>query len=447
MSKLIKLLLLGYAGVRIYRNVFLGGMPFWYDPARDLTLAGDMFQKFSFLGQPSGIPGFFYPPHWIWWLFTLLHVSPDPRVITFLAIALPYLFLFPLGLWLLRHRITQAGVVLILSVFILKYDNYFTQLWNLNLAPLILLWLIVAFDRKKIFFLGALSGLLLSVDFALGIPVLLTVGFFSWRHLVRLGLGFSLILLPTILFELKNQFGQTKLLLGSIGHTVVTVSGLTNIEILRQFTPGIVLGLLPVIIKKTSRFVWFLTALVLITIVVYIRNPNPIWSYHFTGLELIFLVLGTAIAKPLLEKFEKIIIACLAVFLIFKLAILIQTPDNIMNFDNLATRRQVVEFILSDQAKQSQICGFASFGRTAFERNYEYEYLLNLDSKNRHLLVPNVNSNTENCVYVAFPKVTNNELESYLNSVTQVGQWGTKWKKEFPSGLLLVFRERHERLL
>ena len=162
-------LIVSYVATVVFRNIFLGGMPFWYDPARDLTLAGDMFSKFSFLGQPSGIPGFFYPPYWLWLLFSLLRVSRDPAVVTFLAITLPYLIFFPLGLWLLRNALSKTGVFLVLAVFVTNFDNYFTQLWNLNLAPLILLWIIVAYDRKKYLFLGIFTGLLLCFDFAIGI--------------------------------------------------------------------------------------------------------------------------------------------------------------------------------------------------------------------------------------------------------------------------------------
>lgn len=452
MQKLAAFLIFVYAAIRIWRNVFLGGMPFWYDPARDLTLAGDMFQKFSFLGQPSGIPGFFYPPHWLWWLFSWLHVSPDPRLVTFGAITLPYLLLFPLGLFLLRRHLASVGSLLVATVFVLLFDNYFTQLWNLNLAPLILLWIVVAFDRQKTWALGALCAFLVSFDFALGIPVTI-VGFFaSLSQIIFFLLGAIIVFLPTIAFEAKNHGQQIGVLLKSVGHKVVgkianqEINGLTKLEIFQKFLPAIAASVFSLTLQRPARLTIFLVATILATLVIFLLNSNPIWPYHFLGLELLLLLLVAKAVNPLLHKFELPITLCLTVFLILKLVILQKTPDNIFNFDDLTTRRQVAEFILLDQAKTGNLCGFASFSATPFERNYEFEYLLNFLAKQKHLVLPKINSNQANCVYVAFPKVTETEMDSYLDGVTHVGEWGTAWKKTFDSGLTVVLRARHENI-
>ncbi len=427
-----------YTAVVIYRNIFLGGMPFWHDPARDLTLAGEMFSRFSFLGQPSGIPGFFYPPYWLWLLFSVLPLSRDPAVVTFLTTTLPYLIFFPMGLWLLRDKLSNAGVILILAVFVSKFDNYFTQLWNLNLTPLILLWIFIAFDLKKYFFSGILTALLVSFNFALGVPVAIAATVFSkFNH--QFLLGNFIIFTPTILFELKNKFVMSKVLFPAIFSKAVNLSGLTKLEIIRYLLPGWTMSLFA-LAKRTG---WFLALIVAVISCVYLRNSNPIWTYHFIGMETIYLIFFCLLIKSFLVKFEKPTITILAVFLFIKLFLLIKSPDNILNFDNLTTKKQITEFVLRDNINNR--CGFAAYSRTAFERNYEYEYLLNLLSRNLNLPTPSINSNDNNCVYVVFPHVSENQLESYLNSVTEVGKFGTRWKKEFSSGLTVVFRERHER--
>lgn len=428
MKYIIALFVFLYAAVVIYRNIFLGGMPFWYDPARDLTLAGEMFSKFSFLGQPSGIPGFFYPPYWLWYLFSLLHFTRDPATITFLSITLPYILLFPLGLYLLKNKVSINGIFLILAVFVTRFDNYFTQLWNLNLTSLLLVWILVFYERKKYLFLGFATGLLLAFNFALGIPVILTVLLISKFNLKVLA-GNFIIFLPTVLFELKNKFPMTRIILPAIFNKVVNLNGLTKKEIIINLLPGWGLSLLT---KKP-----FFILLVLSISFIFLRNSNPIWSYHFIGFETLFLLMFCySFNKLFVRRVNLIIVLYLAV----KLFLLIKSPDNILNFDNLATKKQMAKIVLEENSKE--LCGFTAYGRTGFERNYEYEYLLNLLGDN----LPKINDTSLNCVYVVFPKVSDNELESYLNTVTEVGKWGTKWKKELPSGLILVFRERHEKI-
>lgn len=425
---MIPILIFLYLVVVIYRNIFLGGMPFWYDPARDLTLAGEMFSKFSFLGQPSGIPGFFYPPYWLWYLFSFLHFTRDPATITFLSITLPYLILFPFGLYLLKNTITVTGIFLVLAVFVTGFDNYFTQLWNLNLTPLLLVWILVFYEHKKYFFLGLATGLLLAFNLALGTPVAITLILLT-KFNIKFLAGNFIIFLPTLLFELKNKFPMTRIILPAVINKVVNLNGLTRKEIIINLFPGWVLSII-------SKKLVFILLIIIITFI-YLRNTNPIWSYHFIGLETLFLLMFCYSFNKLLIKPVNLLTIC---YLVFKLLMLLKSPDNILNFDNLATKKQMAKLVLEENSKE--LCGFTVYGRTGFERNYEYEYLLNLAGGK----LPKINDANLNCMYVVFPKVTNTEMESYLNTVSEVGKWGTEWKKELPSGLILVQRARHEKI-
>src|SRR6187551_3411896 len=81
-------------------NVFSASIPFWYDPARDMLMGWDNLHKFTLIGPTTGIPGLFYGPYWIWMLSLGELFSKDPRIVILIVATLPYLILFPLGLYL-----------------------------------------------------------------------------------------------------------------------------------------------------------------------------------------------------------------------------------------------------------------------------------------------------------------------------------------------------------
>src|SRR3989344_5586868 len=76
-------------------NIINGSIPFWFDPARDLLMALDNLKKPTLIGPPSGIPGIFYGPYWIWMASFSLIFSKDPRFTAVLVSFLPYFTVFP----------------------------------------------------------------------------------------------------------------------------------------------------------------------------------------------------------------------------------------------------------------------------------------------------------------------------------------------------------------
>src|SRR4051794_6663508 len=104
-------------GMAIF-DLYYKTIPFWYDPARDFLLALDNQKKLSLIGEPSGIPGLFYGPYWIWLISLALYFSHDPRVVQFLILTLPYFVVFPLILWKLRSVFDTKIIIALWSLFI-----------------------------------------------------------------------------------------------------------------------------------------------------------------------------------------------------------------------------------------------------------------------------------------------------------------------------------------
>lgn len=256
-SSIINILLLGVIILPFLlsiSSVFLGHLPFWYDPARDLLLAWDNLRKPTLIGPPTGIPGIFYGPYWIWILSMGLAISKDPRLVVFLVLTLPYFLILPLLLLKLGNRLfDKTTSIIVWLLFVLSFMGYTNQIWNPHPAPLIFFAIVLMvtkikfslFDKKilaSVFILGLLQGLLLNFHISFGLGIFLASLFFFLIHcandigrlkektkvliewFIRLCLymaGIVIMFLPTLFFETRHGFNQIKALLFTLNQTVV----------------------------------------------------------------------------------------------------------------------------------------------------------------------------------------------------------------------------------
>ena len=130
-------------------------------------------------------------------------------------------------------------------------------------------------------------------------------------------LGIIISFAPFILFEIRHQFFQTQSLVNAFFHYggVVTLQGLNQSEILQQFfNRPAKLTNLPVILAMIFIFIAFIKYIVsykqrkeqikekeikllsitgcitLGVLFIYLTANNPIWEYHFIGVEILFLL-------------------------------------------------------------------------------------------------------------------------------------------------------------
>lgn len=269
------------------KTITEGGIPFWFDPARDFLLAVDNLKKPALIGPPSGIPGLFYGPYWIWFISISLLLSKDPRIVVALVLMIPYLLIFPYLLFRFTPLFGKTLCLLLWLLFILSYGTYATFLWNPHLAPLfflcgIFLLIFTPFlaggtnSAIRIFFSGVSFGLLMNVHISFGLGILIaTLLFFPFQYVIAafyqrkklrhafkntlqaavfFCVGFILTFTPFILFEYRHDFLQTtavwKTILNAVMYNSASVgqTGLTNGEIIQQF-----FGILAVFLQVPSR--------------------------------------------------------------------------------------------------------------------------------------------------------------------------------------------------
>src|SRR5258708_7199783 len=335
-------------------------LTFWYDNARDLLLAWENLNKHSLIGPQSGVPGIYYGPYWIWLLSIGLFFSKNPLIVTFITATIPYFILFPL-IWFRLNKFFDRTTILIGWLFFMFSSGmtYATQLWNPYPAPLLtlaIIYLLIIADftiitKKQNFIsvaIGILMGILINIHISFGLALLCGLAIFliadtlytflqgdkntkkiffvhKIYSVVFIFFGLLISFLPSLLFEARHGFHQTQKVLDTLFKfvAVVSVPGLNKTQILLTFLKnfgnllhipplyaGIVLLLLitsliitlkqkVIFQKKDTRILLLLISLFSGNLFIYVTAKNPVWEYHFIGVDILFLLLLTFIASRL----------------------------------------------------------------------------------------------------------------------------------------------------
>ena len=475
------------------KDILTGSIPFWYDPARDFLSALDNLRKPTLLGPPTGIPGVFYGPYWIWLISSGLFISKDPRFIAIVYQFVPYFTIFPYVLFKVTKSFGKAVFPLLWLLFIFSYKNYTTYLWNPHLAPLIFLVLVYILINAnfaprsrgqylKLVLLGFLSGLLTNFHMAFGVATTLATFLYIARTtqlkknviLTRVNAaayvlgGVLLSFLPTIAFELRHGFHQTKAIVKTIsqatqGISDITLEGFNNTQILRYFfgtlgrllqisrpylllvyAIGIAFIISFAVRKKIQfsngdkRLILFLGLIIVSTLTIFLTASNPIWHYHFIGVEIVFLLLvGFILSKsPLLQKILAIWIGYL--LLISGTNFVKSFNDNPLTFQSLASKQSIVEQIYEDASGEP----FAVFAYSPAIYTYDFDYLFKWTAQKQKSVEPKTEISESHFVYLIIPETSEPIELDFINYKTPNEEYMTLRVWKTPDKTLILKRKR-----
>ncbi len=436
---------------------------FWYDPARDLLLAWDNLKKPALIGVPTGIPGLFYGPYWIWFLSAAMFLTKDPRLILFLVITLPYFIIVPFIFFKLSSKWLGRVVGLATCLlFLFFYLRSYNQIWNPNLAPLIFIielyvlyasrfWLDKP-DIRNWFMLGLIQGLLLNFHISFGLGILVSIFFYfaieliwnlhhrphkqkiliNWvLNIFFFSLALLLVFTPFFLFEARHGFNQIKILIYTLSQSflhnapVVGQIGLTKMQIFGHFIarltdlfnlpsnlsiPAFVLfaAVLCVCLLRYKKLIHLQEAkLVLILILnglgiltVYLTSRNPVWDYHFIGVEIIYLFLAAFLMKH--SRSIRILgIFCIVIVVLYTYFLFVRSFRPVKLFGpDLSTEKTTVIRIFKDANGKS----FAYAANNQAIYTYEYDYLFKWLGVARYHFVPANQAGSSSLVYLIIPR-------------------------------------------
>lgn len=482
-SFFLTILILAFPLLFALYNILQGGMAFWFDPARDFLLAVRNLEKPTLIGQPTGIPGLFYGPYWLWLISLGLLISKDPKIVTILILALPYIFLFPLLLYQFKKTFSNHKIWLILwLLFFVSYNCYFVSLWNPHLAPLLtLFYLYLFFDlgkkKKKIIFIGFIAGLITNFHFSFGLGIIFGTFLFFLLRFIRelarnikkakqlilnilltyLSFAFGVLVpfIPFIIFELRHGFHQIQALFKTVTNALfyntatVGVTGLDNSQKVKEIYQ-ILLKLLSLNINEyilllliITLVIYFLrllktgvirlsseekrlTAVTLTLfssiVLFYFSSENPVWQYHFIGFEAFFLVLlGILLAKI---KWLRIIISLWLVFLLADqmIGMINSYKDNPYLLSSLTTKKYIVDQIYKD----SNHSPFVVFVHSPAIYTYDYDYLFYWLGNDKYSYLPERGLVANYPVYLIIPPTSEGIKEDFINYKTPNDRFKTE---------------------
>lgn len=476
-------------------DIVLGRIPFWYDPARDLLLGLDNHLKPTLIGQPTGIPGVFYGPYWIWVLSLIQYISLDPRVVALAVLLIPYFVLFLFVLMKFKKVLGLEACIIIWLLFIVSFKNYFTSLWNPHLLPLFLvfsLYVLIRIDFRRFgissLLKTALAGFLVgltanfSMSFGLGIIVgtfvylflIFIYHFFQKKEsplrLIRdyavfilfLTLGLFISFGPFLLFEMRHGFNQIDSLIRASTSSVVTQTGMMDKEIILTFLnipekifkiPSALfysLVLLALIFTKQRlvglrklsedevKLILVLFSLTFSTLFIYLISKNPVWDYHFIGFEIIFLFLiGILINRS--QYFKKVgILVIVVIGAGFILNSLGSIRDKTILTDSLRAKEDVTENIYADTDKQK----FLVYAYNPSIYTFDYDYLFKWYSKGKNYLQPVADLSQAKNIYLIFAQSYYYDIEGFTQSKTPSLKYKTTRTWKSADNTLIIKRNR-----
>lgn len=485
----------------VVKPIISGNIPFWYDPGRDLLLAWDNLKKPTLIGPTTGIQGVFYGPFWIWLLSIALLISKDPRIVDLIVLTIPYFTILTLILWALSKNVFNKKISYSLwLLFILSCSNYANQIWSPNLAPLVFLiicFLIVSTDLintkvkyQNLIFLGMLTSFLLSFLFSLTMVVPMSVAIYFlinfficlviqknnlWQSIkkwtlvvVSFCLGMIICLLPSIFFEIKHGFNQTKALLnnlaqGYINKTTIVAGGLNQKESVNEFISRlaalthlpnnffilvmsvIVLYLFWQLIKRKIifknselRILLFIFTTTLSFFLIFFTSKNPVFDYRFTGVEILSLFLIGLIAKKI-KIAETLLFFGAVLYLVINLYFLINSFNKINTSSDYASRVYIVNLIYQDTGKTP----FLYYAKNAAIYTFDYDYLFRWMSK-KYGFLPENNLDKAKSVYLIIPKELLSDQKGFMENRTPSTNFLTLKEWQMSDGSLIIKRKVKE---
>ncbi len=455
MALVIYVIFVALTSIIPLRSVLLGGIPFWYDPARDMLLAWDNLHKLTLIGPPGGIPGIFYGPYWIWLLSLPMVITHNPRLVTLFAITIPYLIFFPLILWKMRSYLGVPAAFILWALFITNFDNYPTFPWSPYLAALFFLLLSFLITKKNKFFLvGIVSALIPNFNFSFGVAIVVATTAYqlltNFRKFHRFLIGVIIIYLPVIFFELRHNFLQTRAFVDTFlksalyNSAVVGQIGIPKDELISHFLAiptGILhlpwevglIFLLWAVWKGAfkNRLTLFLLCSLSSIFLIYFGTKNPIWPYHFIGVETIFLLLiGLIISKSRILTLLAGVFSCWLLVVSFG-AFFKPLVPNYLTIPTLVSKESITRFIISDA--KSETYSVLAYSPAIY--TYDYDYLFRWLGKGKN------GQNLDN-IYLIIPPTTDAVYQDFIQYKTPGESYHTLWEKSMPDGTNIIKRSK-----
>ena len=415
-----------YCFIRI-PSLLSHSVAYTYDQGRDFIAGANIIitHHIPFIGPTTGINGLFHGSWWYYYLtipFVIFKGLPIGYYYTNFIIHLISLFIL---VWFIGKK-TNYILAFFTGIFIVFSPYFiFTSLFvgnNIMVLPVLLLFLITNFstfnkDTKKnllLFFLnGLLIGFIAEFELSFGLFIIPTyilahIIFPELRNSVKdvkklcvTLLGLFIAFAPRILFELKNHFEQTKILLSFLTrpklynpkpfNDILHDRIILFIGYWRGIFPSpywciifsIIIGLIFIYLlvsrKKINTFILFLGYLISALFLFSLTYKDNFWGNYYEGIQYIMVIFMIFIISQLnfANKFTKYaILSLVVVFLTSQLYVSVLTNKATPQRDGLAVQEDVMNVILKKESPENSYC-VRIYTPPVIPHTYNYLFLFN----------------------------------------------------------------------
>ena len=378
-----------------------------YDQGRDFIAGANIIltHHIPFIGPTTGINGLFHGSWWYYLLaipFVLFKGSP----IGYYWFNLGIQFLSLCAFMVFSYIEFGALLSLLFSAIIAVAPYFiFTSLFvgnNIMVLPALLAFLICnyyVFTKKNstpilLMAVGLSLGFVAEFELSFGIFVvplyLFSLFLFSplrkkivQKRGVFFLTGLAIPFIPRMLFELKNSFSQTKILLSFLlhptAHTQMTYQSIfsermllfrgyytdlftaNNIALL-FLTVAILFGVIFWVLKKRGASVIFFYLFLIVGLFFLSTGYHDFfWKNYYEGIQYIFLfalitIFGAQIRSGFSRLKTMVICGCLLIVSFVLVQQLVVSSKNKPPFDGLAVQEKAVDFILKNQDTAKNYC-------------------------------------------------------------------------------------------
>lgn len=454
------------------KPVVLQTVGYTYDQGRDFLKASEIVlnKDPTFIGPTTGIMGIY---HGAWWYYILaigfFLFQGLPSGFYYLIFIIQF---FTFIIFLLFSRkyfdtLTQLILALIIATSpYLIFNTVFIANNVMAMPPFLFLMIstVLLLEKKlkitvnkknyllPLFFLsGLFLGLTSEFEFAFGlllIPTYIitllvfnrwTKSFSKLKHYILFFVGLGTAFAPRFLFEIKNNFSQSKTLISYVINPEYRtpkpfqsilddrlftfheyIRGIFINDFIKTFVLLVVLLFLGFLIynrKKISISFLFLTTIAALLFIVSLFYKDTFWNYYYDGIQYLFLLIIGYVLSTRLKKLEYIqtslkivILGMLLYFSVIKLTEDIRAKPV---FDGIQVQQAVVDYIHKTEPDKKDYC-VRIYTPPIFP--YTYNYLFLYSKMKQNIPVPSHDWKNDRCWYIV-------EYDDYIQRIQ-------KWRSE-----------------
>ena len=191
--------------------------------------------------------------------------------------------------------------------------------------------------------------------------------------------------------------------------------------------------------EKEIKLSFLLLSVVLGTLLLYLTSKNPVWSYHFIGVEIIFLFLiGLIIGKIKILRITLLVWIFMTLILNSSGIISSFHQNPYVNSSSLATGVRISQTIIADSENNN----FNIFAYSPSIYSYEYSYLFKWLANRSFPYDPGLNNLNTDLVYLIIPKASQDVKQNFINYRTPSEKFSTIKQWNLQDGTVIIKRKR-----